>query len=75
VQKLKKKKKSSGTKGLNKIKGEHKPAVLVYPKKRGWGNAKRLPYYGMLRKAGREEDQRTAGEDRLSKKRVEAGMD
>jgi hypothetical protein len=31
-------------------------------------------YYGLLREAGREEDQRVAGEDWLSKKWVEAGM-
>jgi hypothetical protein len=35
---------------------------------------RRPPYNGTLREAGREEDQRIAGEDRLSKKRVEAGM-
>jgi hypothetical protein len=33
----------------------------------------RPPYYEILREAGREEDLRIAGEDRLSKKRVEAG--
>jgi hypothetical protein len=31
-------------------------------------------YNGILREAGREEDLRTAGEDWLSKKREEAGM-
>jgi hypothetical protein len=40
---------------------------------RGWGKHQRPPYYGILREAGREEDQRMAGEDRLSKKRGEAG--
>jgi hypothetical protein len=34
----------------------------------------KLPYNGTLREAGREEDQKIAGEDQLSKKRVEAGM-
>jgi hypothetical protein len=34
----------------------------------------RLPYNGTLRKAGREENQKIVGEDRLSKKRGEAGM-
>jgi hypothetical protein len=38
------------------------------------GKYHRPPYYGNLREAGREEDLRIAGEDRLSKKRVEAGM-
>jgi hypothetical protein len=38
------------------------------------GKYQRLPYYGILREAGRAEDLRVAGEDRLSKKRVEAGM-
>jgi hypothetical protein len=38
------------------------------------GNYQRLPYYGILKEAGREEDQRITGEDRLSKNRVEAGM-
>jgi hypothetical protein len=32
------------------------------------------PYFGTLREAGREEDRRIAGEDRLSKKRGEAGI-
>jgi hypothetical protein len=31
-------------------------------------------FYGILKEAGKEEDLRIAGEDRLSKKRVEAGM-
>jgi hypothetical protein len=31
-------------------------------------------YYGILKEAGIEEDQRIAGEDRLTKKRGEAGM-
>jgi hypothetical protein len=36
----------------------------------------KLPlYYGTLRKAGRGEDQKIFGEDRLSKKCGEAGMD
>jgi hypothetical protein len=34
----------------------------------------RPPYYGILREAGREEDLTIAGEDLLSKKRVEVGM-
>jgi hypothetical protein len=34
----------------------------------------KLPYNGTLREAGREEDQKIAGEDRLSKKQGEAGM-
>jgi hypothetical protein len=32
------------------------------------------PYYVILRDAGREEDQRIVGKDRLPKKWVEAGM-
>jgi hypothetical protein len=32
------------------------------------------PYYGILKEAGREEVLRIAGEDRLSKKRVGAGV-
>jgi hypothetical protein len=32
------------------------------------------PYYATLKKPGREEDLRIAGEDRLSKKRVETEM-
>jgi hypothetical protein len=39
------------------------------------GKYQRPLYYGILREAEREEDLRIAGEDRLSKKRVEAGMD
>jgi hypothetical protein len=38
------------------------------------GKYQRPPYYGILREAGREEDLRTAGEDRLPKRRLEAGM-
>jgi hypothetical protein len=38
------------------------------------GKYQRPPYYGILKKAGSEEDLRTSGEGRLSKKRVEAGM-
>ena len=34
----------------------------------------RLPYFETLRETGREEDQEIAGEDRESRKRVEAGM-
>jgi hypothetical protein len=34
----------------------------------------RPPYTGTLGEAGREEDQRIAGEDRLPKKRGEVGM-
>jgi hypothetical protein len=32
------------------------------------------PYNGTLREAGREEDQKIVGEDRLSKQRGEVGM-
>jgi hypothetical protein len=32
------------------------------------------PYNGTLREAGRQEDQKIVGEDRLSNKRGEAGM-
>jgi hypothetical protein len=35
------------------------------------GKYQRPAYYGILRKAGREEYHRIAGEDRLSKKRRE----
>jgi hypothetical protein len=45
-----------------------------HTEKRGWVKYQRPPYYGILREAGREEDQRIAGKDRLSKKREEAGM-
>jgi hypothetical protein len=38
------------------------------------GKYQRPPYYGILRETEREEDQRIAGEDRLTKKRGEAGM-
>jgi hypothetical protein len=34
----------------------------------------RPPYNGTLREAGREEDQKIVGADRLSKKRGEVGM-
>jgi hypothetical protein len=34
----------------------------------------RLPYFGTLRVTGREDDQETAGEDRQSRKGVDAGM-
>jgi hypothetical protein len=34
----------------------------------------RPPYNGTLREAGREEDQKLAGEDRLSKMRGEVAM-
>jgi len=34
----------------------------------------KLPYYGTLKEVGREEDLRIPGEDRSSKKWVEAGM-
>jgi hypothetical protein len=34
----------------------------------------RPPYNGTLREAGREEDRKVVGEDRLSKKRGEVGM-
>jgi uncharacterized glyoxalase superfamily protein PhnB len=33
------------------------------------GKYQRPPYYGILKEAGREEDLRIAGEDRLSKKK------
>ena len=38
------------------------------------GKYQKLPYYGTLKEEGREEDLRIAGEDRSSKKWVEAGM-
>jgi len=38
------------------------------------GKYQKLPCYGTLKEAGREEDLRTAGEDRSSKKWVEPGM-
>jgi hypothetical protein len=38
------------------------------------GKYRKLPYYGILKEAGREEDLRTAGEDRSSRKQVEAEM-
>jgi len=34
----------------------------------------RLHYFGTLKETGREEDPEIAGEDRYSRKRVEAGM-
>ena len=37
------------------------------------GNYQKRPYCGTLKEAGREEDLRIAGDDRSSKKRVEAG--
>jgi hypothetical protein len=33
----------------------------------------KLPYFGTLKAAGREEDRGIAGEDQLIRKRVEAG--
>jgi hypothetical protein len=38
------------------------------------GKYQRPPYYGILREAGRVENLRIAGEEWLSKKRVEAKM-
>jgi hypothetical protein len=38
------------------------------------GKDQRPPYNGTLREAGREEDQNIVGEDRLSKKWGEVGM-
>jgi hypothetical protein len=38
------------------------------------GKYQKLPYSGILKEIGREEDPGIAGEDRLSQKRVEAGM-
>ena len=38
------------------------------------GKYQKLPYYGTLNEAGREEDLRLAGEDWSPKKWVEAGM-
>jgi hypothetical protein len=38
------------------------------------GKYHRLHYYGILREAGREEDLRITAEDKLSNRRVEAGM-
>ena len=37
------------------------------------GKCQKRPYYGNPKEAGREEDLRIAGEDRSSRKRVEAG--
>jgi len=45
-----------------------------HTKKIGWGIYQKLPFYGTLKEVGREEDLRIAGEDRSSKKWVEAGM-
>jgi hypothetical protein len=38
------------------------------------GKYQKPPYCGVLKEAGREEGLRIAGENRSSKKRVEAGM-
>jgi len=38
------------------------------------GKYQKLPYYGILKKVGREEDLRIGGEDWSSKKWVEAGV-
>jgi len=38
------------------------------------GKYQKLPYCGTLKEVGKEEDLRIAGEDRSSKKWVEAGM-
>jgi hypothetical protein len=38
------------------------------------GKYQRPPYYRILKEAGKQEDLKIAGEDRLSKKRVEAGI-
>jgi hypothetical protein len=38
------------------------------------GKYQRSPYYGILREAEREEELRIAGEDQLSKKWIEAGI-
>jgi len=37
------------------------------------GKYQKWPYYGTLKEAGREEDLRIAGEDRSSRRQVEAG--
>jgi hypothetical protein len=37
------------------------------------GKCQKRPYYGTLKEAGRQEDPTIAGEDRSSRKRVEAG--
>jgi hypothetical protein len=42
-----------------------------HTKKRGWGNTKG---HLAMESRGKQEEQRIAGEDQLSKKRVEAGM-
>jgi hypothetical protein len=38
------------------------------------GKYERPPYYGILREAGREEDLRIVGEDRLAQKQAGVGM-
>jgi hypothetical protein len=38
------------------------------------GKYQKLPYSGILKEIGREEDPGIAGDDRLSKKQAEAGM-
>jgi hypothetical protein len=38
------------------------------------GKYRRTTSYGILKEAGKKEDRRIAGEDRLSKKWIEAGM-
>jgi hypothetical protein len=65
---------SSGSRGY-KFRNKEKKMLMDWSqtKKRGWRKYQRLPYYGILREAGREEDQRIAGEDHFSKKRAEAG--
>jgi hypothetical protein len=42
-------------------------------KERRQGSTKSCSYYGTLKEAGREEDLRLAGEDRSTKKWIEAG--
>jgi hypothetical protein len=42
--------------------------------KKDYGKYQRPPYKGTLREAQREEDQTTVGEDQLSKKQGEVGM-
>jgi hypothetical protein len=42
-------------------------------KKKRIGKYQKRPYYGTLKKAGREEDLRIDGDHRSSRKRVEAG--
>jgi hypothetical protein len=43
--------------------------------KKRMGKYQRPPYFGILKEAGKEEDLKIAGKNRLSKKWVEAGMD